>query len=156
MLLRITPLWCPKHLQLLQRSWHKKTSTSKMKSTILLLGFRRSCWKRTLRISPSKASRTALQTHSLWQTSSRPDSLQSGRKAFLFFWFSVDMQIKIMKIQTIDFVTLNEFWIVVSPLLGFVKKLPENRSSEVVWQTARHVVFDEGFDDGLSERGSAI
>ena len=57
--------------------------TSNMKSTIRLLGLRSSCWKRTLRISPSRASRTALQTHSLWQTSSRPVSLTSCRGGLL-------------------------------------------------------------------------
>lgn len=36
-----------------------------------------------------------------------------------------------------------------SPLLDFIQELPENRPPEVVWQTARYVVFDEGFNDGL-------
>lgn len=62
--------------------------TSKIKSTILLLGLRSSCWNRTLSTSPSKASRTALQMHSLWQTSSRPDSLdeetQKGGKVSFY------------------------------------------------------------------------
>jgi len=40
-----------------------------------------------------------------------------------------------------------------SPLLDLVQELSENRASEVVWQTAAHVVFDEGFNDSLSERG---
>lgn len=56
---------------------HEKASTSKIKSTIHLLGLRRSCWKRTLRTSPSKASRMALQIHNLWHSLSRPDSLQN-------------------------------------------------------------------------------
>lgn len=52
------------------------SATSKMKSTISFLGLKSSCWNLTLRTSPSRASRTALQTHSLWQTKSRPDSLR--------------------------------------------------------------------------------
>lgn len=40
-------------------------------------------------------------------------------------------------------------FVVSSPLLDFIQELPENRPSEVVWQTARYVVFDEGFNDGL-------
>lgn len=55
-----------------------KLSTSKMKSTIHLAGFRSSCWKRTPTTSPSKVSRMALQMHSLWQMSSRPNSLQGA------------------------------------------------------------------------------
>lgn len=42
-----------------------------------------------------------------------------------------------------------------SPLLDFVKELSENRASEVAGQTLRHIVFDEGFNHGLSEEESA-
>lgn len=41
---------------------------------------------------------------------------------------------------------------VTSPLLDFVKELSKNGASEVAGQTARHVVSDEGLDDGLSEK----
>lgn len=51
--------------------------TSSMKSTVRLPGFSSSCWNRTLRTSPSRTSRTALQTHSWQHTASRPDSLQT-------------------------------------------------------------------------------
>lgn len=43
-----------------------------------------------------------------------------------------------------------------SPLLDFVQELPEDRLSEVVWQTAGHVVFDEGFNDSLQEKRGGI
>lgn len=43
-----------------------------------------------------------------------------------------------------------------SPLLDFVKELSKNRASEVVRQTAGHVVSYEGLDDGLSEEGPHI
>lgn len=45
--------------------------------------------------------------------------------------------------------------IAASPLLGFIQELSEDRPSEVVGQSAGHVVSDEAFDDGLSEGGSA-
>lgn len=41
-----------------------------------------------------------------------------------------------------------------SPLLDSVQELPEDRPPEAVGQTAGHVVFDEGFDDSLSDRGT--
>lgn len=41
------------------------------------------------------------------------------------------------------------------PLLDFVQELSENRASEVAGQTPRHIVFDEGFNHGLSEEESA-
>lgn len=37
----------------------------------------------------------------------------------------------------------------VLPLLDFVQELPENRLSEVIWQTVGHIVSDEGFYDSL-------
>lgn len=64
--------------------------TSKIKSTIRLLGRSSSCWKRTLWTSPSRASRTALQTHSLWQNSSRPVSLQRGRRK-ISSWVTMEL-----------------------------------------------------------------
>lgn len=64
---------------------------------------------------------------------------------------------------SIGFVTLQTImfelvWILdlVSPLLDFVQELPEHRPSEVVWQSAGPVVFDEGFNDSLSEGGNGI
>ena len=35
------------------------------------------------------------------------------------------------------------------PLLYFMQKLPEDRLSEVVWQAARQIVFDEGLNKSL-------
>lgn len=43
-----------------------------------------------------------------------------------------------------------------SPLLGFIQELSEDRPSEVVGQSAGHIVSDEAFDDGLSEGGRAV
>lgn len=56
-------------------------------------------------------------------------------------------------LHTLFELVLNLDWIMVSPLLDFVQELPENRTSEVVWQTAGHIVFGEGFNDRLLERG---
>lgn len=117
--------------------------TSKIKSTIRLLGLRRSCRKRTLRTSPSRASRTALQIQILWQKSSRPGSLQEVQVSFG------------VRIQQLSLLSTHEMHrldcVAASPLLGFIQELSEDRPSEVVGQSAGHVVSDEAFDDGLPE-----
>lgn len=55
--------------------WCSRVYTSSRKLMVFLLGLRSSWWKDTLRTPPSSASLTALQTHSLWHTSSRALSL---------------------------------------------------------------------------------
>lgn len=60
-----------------------------------------------------------------------------------------------VRIQQLSLLSTHEMHrldcVAASPLLGFIQELSEDRPSEVVGQSAGHVVSDEAFDDGLSE-----